>query len=264
MLQAYQELANATSQLVQANEELERANQQLVQLNREKNEFIGIAAHDLKNPLTAVLGYSEILSMQQQPNRENNALFGEKIKIAAERMLHLITNLLDINAIEEGRMGLKMERGRSRQRDHSDDGRPATGRGAHKSITIHLALPRNRLCHGRFPRDAADRGKFPLQRDQIFARGAECLHQSRAHEGVTMEVQDEGPGLSEEDQARLFQKYSRLTPQPTGGESSTGLGLSIVKRLAESMGGSVGCRSQLGRGTVFWVSLRGYCSAAAA
>ena len=81
---------------------------------------------------------------------------------------------------------------------------------------------------------------------------------------VTLEVQDEGPGLSSEDQDKLFQKYSRLTPQPTGGESSNGLGLSIVKRLADSMGAKVGCRSTLGHGTVFWITLRGYCNVAAA
>ena len=85
------------------------------------------------------------------------------------------------------------------------------------------------------------------------------------HEGtVTLEVHDEGPGLSEEDQAKLFRKFTRLTPRPTGDESSNGLGLSIVKRLAECMGGRVGCRSQLGKGSVFWVSLHGYCAVAAA
>jgi signal transduction histidine kinase len=81
---------------------------------------------------------------------------------------------------------------------------------------------------------------------------------------VTLEVQDEGPGLSEDDQGKLFQKFVRLTPQPTAGESSNGLGLSIVKRLAESMGASVGCRSRLGQGTIFWITLRGYHNAAAA
>ena len=61
--------------------------------------------------------------------------------------------------------------------------------------------------------------------------------------------------ISEEDQTKLFKKFSRLSAKPTGGESSTGLGLSIVKRLAESMNGTVGCRSRLGDGAEFYVKL---------
>ena len=68
-------------------------------------------------------------------------------------------------------------------------------------------------------------------------------------------VQDQGPGISEEDQKKLFRKFTRLSARPTGGESSNGLGLSIVKRLAESMSGSVRCQSILGAGAVFILEL---------
>jgi signal transduction histidine kinase len=64
-------------------------------------------------------------------------------------------------------------------------------------------------------------------------------------------VHDHGPGLSEADQKKLFQKFTRLSARPTGGESSNGLGLSIVKRLAEAMNGSVECRSVQGEGATF-------------
>jgi signal transduction histidine kinase len=72
---------------------------------------------------------------------------------------------------------------------------------------------------------------------------------------VEFAVQDEGPGISEADQKKLFQKHTKLTARPTGGESSVGLGLSIVKRLAEAMGGSVGCESILGEGATFYLRL---------
>ena len=72
---------------------------------------------------------------------------------------------------------------------------------------------------------------------------------------VVVSVQDEGPGINQEDQKKLFQKFTRLSARPTGGESSTGLGLSIVKRLAEAMSGAVQCQSALGFGATFTLRL---------
>jgi signal transduction histidine kinase len=72
---------------------------------------------------------------------------------------------------------------------------------------------------------------------------------------VVINVRDEGPGISEADQKKLFQKFTRLTARPTGGESSTGLGLAIVKKLAEAMAGSVQCRSTMGAGSTFTLRL---------
>jgi signal transduction histidine kinase len=72
---------------------------------------------------------------------------------------------------------------------------------------------------------------------------------------VRVEIQDEGPGISEDDKKKLFGKFVRLTAQPTGGEHSTGLGLSIVKKLVELNNGNVWCESTLGLGTTFIVEL---------
>ena len=72
---------------------------------------------------------------------------------------------------------------------------------------------------------------------------------------VRCEVRDEGPGLSAEDQKKLFGKFARLSAKPTGGEHSTGLGLSIVKKMVEAMNGKVWCESELGKGATFVVQL---------
>jgi signal transduction histidine kinase len=74
-------------------------------------------------------------------------------------------------------------------------------------------------------------------------------------DAVTFEIIDQGPGLSDEDQTKLFKKFTRLTPLPTGGESSNGLGLWIVQRMAQGMHGEVFCRSKLGRGSCFGLRL---------
>ena len=71
-----------------------------------------------------------------------------------------------------------------------------------------------------------------------------------------VEVKDHGPGLSEEDQRKLYGRFARLSARPTAGESSTGLELSIVKRLAECMDGELACRSLLGVGTTFSLALK--------
>ena len=72
---------------------------------------------------------------------------------------------------------------------------------------------------------------------------------------VQIRIHDEGPGLSEEDMAKLFGKFARLSARPTAGEQSTGLGLSIVKKLVEAMNGKVWCESELGKGATFIVEL---------
>jgi signal transduction histidine kinase len=72
---------------------------------------------------------------------------------------------------------------------------------------------------------------------------------------VRLEVEDQGPGLSAEDQKKLFGKFARLSAKPTGGENSTGLGLSIVKKMVEAMNGQVWCESQPGRGATFILML---------
>jgi signal transduction histidine kinase len=77
------------------------------------------------------------------------------------------------------------------------------------------------------------------------------VHSSLHTSGVCIAVQDEGPGLSDEDKTKLFGKFARLSARPTAGEHSTGLGLSIVKRLAEAMNGNIHCKSTLGEGATF-------------
>src|SRR6185503_1684557 len=89
--------------------------------------------------------------------------------------------------------------------------------------------------------------KYSPPGKNIFVR---LLH---SVESVLYEVQDEGPGLSAEDQKKLFGKFARLGAKTTGGEHSTGLGLSIVKKMVEAMNGKVWCESELGSGATFIV-----------
>lgn len=238
-------------------DELSQANQRLVRLNEEKNEFLNIAAHDLKNPLGVISGYAGLL---HRFNITDPAMVKEQageIVNSANRMLDIISNLLDTRAIEDGRLNLRLERCpieplvETLLRDYSN---AATA----KRIVVSLrGTPSECVA-------LADRGATHQILDNLLSNAIK--YSPMGHPvilsvavadagGILIEVIDHGPGLSEEDQGKLFGKFTRLTPRPTAGESSNGLGLWIVKRMAESMGGDVSCQSQLGKGSTFRLRL---------
>lgn len=234
-------------------DDLASSNERLTYLNNEKTEFLGMAAHDLKNPLTSVIGFAQLLAMD--PNSRTSES-GKIIERSGRRMLELIQDLLDANAIEEGRYGGQVERTNVSllvadcvQRNHAAATR--------KEILVLVSIAGE--VWAMADRKAASQILDNLISNALkFSAKGTCVHiQMITRDGqVIVGVQDEGPGISAADQKRLFQKYVRLAARPTGGESSTGLGLSIVKRLAEAMGGTVQCQSALGQGTTFTLHLR--------
>ncbi len=245
----------AAKKMLAANEELSRANARLVQLNQEKNEFLSIAAHDLKNPLTVVRGMSDLLAMGILPP-EKLKTTAEKISSQAVRMHDLIANLLDLNAIEEGRTNLRLEA--------LDLG--ALTRQVGENFAGVAAQKQIRLNHVNGPTTApavGDRAATLQVLDNLVSNalkyspkgGEVAVRVVPLADQVTVEVVDRGPGISAEDQAKLFQRFTKLTARPTAGESSNGLGLSIVKRLVEAMNGRISCRSELGQGTTFVFAL---------
>lgn len=245
--------ARAFSRMEEALRELESTNEHLIQLNTEKNEFLGIAAHDLKSPLTVILGCAEMIAHSKDQQRV--AKMTDSIIAATTRMRNLISELLDANAIEEGRFASKLEpcdlnRLVGQCVEHNQ---PA---GARKNIT---------LCFGPTPGlwAKADQAATLQILDNLISNALKFsppmttvnVHTMPEKDHVVVVVRDQGPGISPEDQKKLFGKYTRLTARPTGGESSTGLGLSIVKKLAEAMKGDVFCASVLGNGASFSLRL---------
>jgi signal transduction histidine kinase len=232
--------------------ELASSNDRLVHLNQEKNEFMGIAAHDLKNPLSAIIMSADLLQMGVPPDRI--ARMAGDIAAAGTRMRDLIKNLLDANAIEEGKFTSNIER--------CDLGTLASqcvennrGTAARKQIELRCT-PHEVLAR-------ADKNATMQILDNLFSNAIKysppgTAVQVDAGSDATLawvSVKDAGPGISDGDQKKMFQKFTRLTARPTGGESSNGLGLSIVKRLAEAMSGSVRCQSVLGAGATFVLQL---------
>jgi signal transduction histidine kinase len=245
--------SHAFRQLQDALHELSSTNQRLVSVNREKDEFLGIAAHDLKNPLTVIMASSEMIRLT--PEKKQVDQMANKITLASERMHRLIKDLLDANAIEQGRYASSLE---------TCGLRPLVEQIVEQNV---IAAQRKkieiRFGQGKDLNVRTDSAATLQILDNLLSNAVKYspfdttvhVHVVPEKEFALVIVRDEGPGLSEEDQTRLFQKFCRLSSRPTGGESSTGLGLSIAYRLAKTLGGDIQCRSTLGNGTTFILRL---------
>ncbi|HHB92314.1 MAG TPA: response regulator [Thioploca sp.] len=238
--------------------EIEAKNMDLLKLNQDKNEFLSIAAHDLKNPLSAIMGYAEEIEeycgeMSKQEIIELSSL----IKQASTKMSTLITNLLDVNQIESGQIRLNLTNVdilsivENIVKDYAK-------RAKEKNITIHFSYEGNNfqayldtnLTGQILDNIVSNAVKYSPLGKNIYIK----LITDKGR--IRCEVKDEGEGLSEADQKKLFGKFNRLTTKPTGKEHSNGLGLFIVKKLAEAMNAEVWCESKLGQGATFIVEFK--------
>ena len=244
--------ATAFDRMQASLDQLAASNEELAHLNNEKTEFLGIAAHDLRNPLSAVIGFADLLQMDSSPKTVQRAT---SIAKAGRRMLELINDLLDANAIEEGRYASQVE-------PHALRVLTLTSIQHNQTISerkqIALQLVDGPPCWAQADRKATLQIIDNLVSNALkySPPGSQVTLTLRADEKwAGLAIRDQGPGISVEDQQKLFQKHTKLSARPTGGESSVGLGLSIVKRLAEAMSGNVTCRSTLGDGSTFIMRL---------
>lgn len=243
----------AAEKMQRALEELAATNDRLVNLIREKNEFLEIATHDLKVPLTVIIGSAELLKKRETLPQSRATV--EAVITASRRMRTLITNLLDVNAIEDGTFRTRVgccDLGRLIEECVAGHQTAASL----KKISIHTGTTANLFARAdpsaalqMLDNLVSNALKFPPPDTNVY------IHAIREGNFVQVFVRDEGPGIGPDDQKKLFQKFSRLTARPTGDEFSSGLGLVIVKRLAEAMGGSVECRSEPGAGATFVLRL---------
>ena len=227
-------------------------------LNEKKNEFLGLAAHDLRNPLGAMINRIGLLQRQVREGRLAAAGVDdlERLLRAAEQMQAMINELLDLSAIESGRLTL------CRQPESvasllSESG--AFYQRIAEQKNIHLEVnPGHDL-----PPVPMDKARLLEVMDNLLSNAIKFTYpggsirvwpelEARA---VRIHVSDTGQGLDEADLKDVFTGFKKLSARPTGGESSTGLGLAIVKKIVEAHGGTVGVRSRKGEGAVFTVSL---------
>jgi signal transduction histidine kinase len=241
-------------------EQVRTLNAELARLNAEKNEFMAIASHDLRAPLASVRGLAEQLCDGQlaDPARRKQALGA--IHELAGRMLGLVDDYLGAHAAESGTVPVRRER--------IDLQETIAQAGLRHDPVARNKAQQVKVSAGPSVRAHADAGMLAQVLDNFVSNAMKFSPQGATVElGVAvaedgrvarLEVTDEGPGIASEDQGGLFRKFSRTGAKPTGGETSYGLGLAVTKRLAETMGGRVGCDSPVGaggKGARFWIEL---------
>ena len=254
------EKGRLVSELAAQKAAIEQKNEQLAHLNEMKNSFLGMAAHDLRNPLANVLSAIDLLRddehlmPQDQQDYVMNFIYRQ-----TEYMLALMNDLLDLSHIESGTFSLRFE-----PVDIAD--------------YLQQAIVRsNRLADAKgmvLILDDADSGVTwldPLRIQQVIdnllsnaikfspAGSVIRIRGKRLDSTWRIEVQDEGPGVTDDDRQHIFQDFARLSATPTGGEKTTGLGLSISRRVVEAHKGTIGVDSDPG-GATFWITLPQTCA----
>jgi signal transduction histidine kinase len=239
--------------LSEKNEQIQAQILELNALNMEKNEMIEIVAHDLKNPLTSAMTVSELLGSEKITEDQKEYL--SFIKKSLNRMNSLVAKILEIKVLESSsfktnysRVDLKQvtEQVVSALKIQSDN----------KNIHILTDLDEVVATMDRslvvqiIDNLVSNAIKFSNHHTKVRVR----LKENK--QTIRFEFDDEGPGIREEDLPKLFQKFQKLEARPTDGESSTGLGLSIVKKYVEAMKGQVWCESELGKGSKFIVEFK--------
>lgn len=225
----------------------------LKELDRIKSDFVTTVSHDLRSPLTAILGYVDLLDRAGGLNDKQRE-FVRRVQISVEQITALVTDLLDLGRIEAGLDAAKERTPISVLARYSLEGmRPAADE---KGITMRASLPDDLpLVLGSPIRLRQMIGNL-LENAVKYSPGGTEIHLSVEAESdqVILRVRDQGPGIPPADQPYLFDKFFRASnvPQDLPG---TGLGLSIVKSIVDNHGGRIWVESKLGEGTQFTVVL---------
>jgi signal transduction histidine kinase/ligand-binding sensor domain-containing protein len=248
------EIEHQKKTILEKSQELERKNAELLGLNEEKNYLVSVVAHDLRNPLGSVRGYAEYLREEKDLQESERETVLQALEHAAQHGLDLISRILDVEVMEHRKLDLKKEK-IELNRFAKKIAASFEAKAAQKHMRIEV------LHSGRPVYIEADLQYLTQIAENLISNAVKYapggtriqLLVESVDKWARLLVKDEGPGIDPADQAKLFRKFQRLRAKPTAGETSVGLGLSIVKRFTEAMGGKVWCESKPGNGAAFIV-----------
>lgn len=251
------ELQEANQQLLAMQRELKQKNAELARLNTQKDYFLGMAAHDLRNPLGHVLLAAEMLEGQLEDTlTDEQAELLDMTRSSSEFMLQLVNELLDVAKIESGKLELYRQ---PVNLITLIDRNVQANRAVAEKKQINLQF----LAEISPPPIKLDPHKIGQVLDNLITNAIKFSYPGSAvtvrlsgHENeVILAVEDQGQGIPAGEMGKLFEPFKRLSVKGTNGETSTGLGLAIVKKIVMGHGGDVKVKSEVGKGSVFEVWL---------
>lgn len=251
-----QKIATQRADIEEKHGQLLNRNARLLALNEENKYLVRILAHDLRTPLTSIMGLSGIIKKDASKEKDEVMDFAETINESAHRMSMMIDKILKKDNLDE--YGHQMLKERVQINDLITEIKSRLKEAADaKDITIHLELSENDISV------ETDLLILQLIIENLLSNAIKFSSKStEIRIGTTSEdkpciisITDQGPGFTEEDKAKMYQRFTTLSAKPTAGEESTGLGLSIVKRYTKLLDGSISLNSEVGKGSTFYIKL---------
>lgn len=241
--------------IAEINETLLEKNKKLEDLDEEKNYIMNVVAHDLKSPLNQIQGLAEVIRLEEGSLTTTQKECLSNISISSERLSGMINRILNTRVVDSEKSKYEPE-----------------------NVSLNLLLDQTLsnflpLADQKDIKILLSKGKQPIEVignthyiqqivESIISNSIKFSPKNKKIEIELMKrgdkailsFKDEGPGLTEEDHKKLFIEYANLSAKPTGDESSTGLGLSIVKKYVDIMEGEIWCESTFGKGATFYLS----------
>jgi len=254
---ADRQLAEAMRALRESQRQTHQRNLDLEKINEQKNRILGVAAHDLRNPIGLISQFSDFIAEEAagmlNPEQVEMVTYIQEL---SEFALKMVEDLLDVSTIESGKLRLNTK----------EMNLTALIR---RNVELNTIFAHKKNIRIEFETDSpsllitADEGKITQVLNNLISNAVKYSPpDSVCRVRLTCEgsqavvtVTDQGPGISEIDLPKLFKPFGRANVQATGGEQSTGLGLAISHKIVEGHGGKIGVTSQVGQGSTFYFRL---------
>ena len=236
--------------------EIEKKGKELEIANKHKSEFLANMSHELRTPLNAILGFTELIIDNiygDVPDKIKEVL--ERVEKNGRHLLNLINDVLDLSKIEAGRLKLSIN-DYSMQSLIENVVTSAEALALEKKLELSINMYDD-LAKGKGDEQRISQVILNLIGNAIkfTDQGGVKIEAKIVNQDFIVSISDTGPGLSEEDQQKIFEEFRQADGSSTRKKGGTGLGLSISKKIIEMHKGNIGVKSTLGKGSTFWFSL---------